>query len=189
MTWNPLPSSWKNVTAWKRLANDDDDRLIYRSASSSVFGSVLVIVAISGFGGTIREMIQRWPDDRSVLAGGLLFCCVILVCGLSFLVNHALSFDKSKLHVLRTWHWLFLRRNQSHDLAEYNSIRLSGADEPRDINDPDDRRFSITLTGPNEATLTLFENQTYENAKRLWQEIATLLELKTEEVGHYDSST
>lgn len=186
MAWNALPSSWKHVSVWNRIANDNDGLLAYRSASS-VIGWVLLIFAISGLSGTIHEMTQRWPDDRVLLIGGLLFCCLILARGLGSFRKHGLSFDKSSGHVLRTWNWFFWRSKQSQSLAGYSSVCLRGADQPRDINDPDDRRFSITLTGPDEATLTLFENQTYNNSRRLSQEIATLLELKTEELGHYQS--
>jgi hypothetical protein len=42
-------------------------------------GWILLVFAISGFTGTIREMSQRWPDDRGLLSEGC--CFVIFSCG------------------------------------------------------------------------------------------------------------
>ena len=176
-------------STWKRLANDDNGRLVYRARASSMFGWILVVLAGSGFYSTTSEMIRRWPDERSLFFGGLLFSIRILAVGLCLLVNQEVLIDKSKDHVLRTWRWLLWRGEKTDELTPYDSVSSMPDESPRSHNDI--KRFSVSLTGSDGAKLTLIEHQSCEVARRLTQEVATLLRFHTadadDETGIGDS--
>ena len=116
MTWNPIPPTWK------RIASNDDGRLIYLNGAMSVFGPILAVVAVSGVSGTTQELVRRWPDDQSPLIGGLVFSLLLLAVALRVLVTRKMLIDKSKCELRRTWRWLLWRGEQSYDLAKYTSL-------------------------------------------------------------------
>jgi len=123
MPWYLKPSTWK------RLSNDgDDDRMVYGDRASSVFGAILVVLAVSGSVGTMREIVRRWSDQHFLLFGGLLLSLLILAIGLSLLLNHRVLIDKSEGQIVYAWHWLLWHRERIHDLRAYPAFHRPPSD-------------------------------------------------------------
>jgi hypothetical protein len=173
MPWYLKPSTWK------RLPNGDDDCLVYSDRASSVFGAILVVLAVSGFVGTMYGMIRYWPDQQLSLGGGLLLALLILAIGLSFLLHHRVLINKSEGRIVCAWHWLLWHGKRTHDLRGYDSIMYVFNEVPR-LPSEDIRRFNVILKGSNGTALTLFEQQSEEDASGLTEEIAGFLGLQVE---------
>ena len=67
----------------------------------------------------------------------------------------------------------------THDLRAYGSITFEFNQVPR-LPSEDIRRFNVMLTGSDGAKLTLFEQQSVEDASRSTEEIADFLGLRIE---------
>lgn len=169
MPWNPFPPTWK------RLASNDQRCLEYVDSAALVFGSILALLAVSGLVGTTREMLRRWPDERSLFIGGLVFCVLMLAVALRLFVEHRVLISRTNGSILFTWHWLLWRGETKHDLAAFTSVSFAADQSIWPHAQDTFWRFCVNLTGPEGAALTLFWQQSRDDAQRLTQEIATFL--------------